>query len=134
MKKGDHGPNSKLIHIRLRSPNQFTKMRTVDVGNGVKQVYGKVKGKDEWRPQNIMVPKTQVKKKGSKVSIKSKNLQKHLRSLGISISKVKQMRSRGVNDYKHPAPKCPGAKLRSRGHGRGKGTGKGKGPIGRMKR
>ena len=134
MKKGDHGPNSKLIHIRLRSPNQFTKMRTVDLGDGIKQVYGKVKGKDEWRPQNVMVPKNKVKKKGSSITIASSNLKDRLKGLGISISKVKRMNSRGENDYKHPASPCPGGKIHSKGKGRGLGKGKGKGPLGRHRK
>lgn len=127
MKKGDHGKKSKLLHIRLRSPKQFTKMRTVDRGQGIKQVIGKVKGKDEWRAQNIMIPKAKAKKRGSKISIKTKKLRDHLKDLGLSVSKIKHMKSRGENDYKHPAPPT---KMRSKGKGRGKGYGRGAGPRG----
>jgi len=127
MKKGDHGKESKLLHVRLRSPKQFSKMRTVDRGHGVKQVIGKVKGKDEWRAQNIMIPKAKARKHGNNISIKTKKMRQHLKDLGISVSKIKRMKSRGENDYKHPAPKT---KIRSKGKGRGKGYGKGSGPRG----
>jgi len=100
--RGNHGKDSKFIHIRIRHPGRFTKMRTIDLGNNVKQVLGKVKGKKQWLPQNVMIPKTKVKKHGDKVSIKTKKMRDHLRNLGISVSKIKRMKGRGENDYKHP--------------------------------
>ena len=105
MPRGFHGKDGKYIHIRLRDPKQFVKMRTIDVGEGVKQVTGKVKKGKQWKPQNVMVPVTKVNNKNGKLIAKSKKLKDHLKSLGISLSKAKRMKSRGANDYKHPAPK-----------------------------
>ena len=85
-------------------------------------------------PQNVMVPKDKVTKKDGRLSVKSKKLRDHLKSLGISLSKAKHMKTRGENDYKHPALPCPGSRIRSEGRGLGRGYGKGKGPIGRMKK
>ena len=131
--KSDHGDSSKYIHVRLRPPSQFSKMRTADIGNSLKQVYGKVKGKDQWKPQNIMIPKNKVEQKGNKIVSRSKKLVSQLHQQGISISQIIHMKSRGSADYKHPAPPCPGSKIRSGGRGQGLGRGKGKGPIGRMR-
>jgi len=133
MPRGFHGKESKYIHIRLRAPETFSSMRTIDVGNGVKQVTGKVKNKKEWQPQNVMVPVNKVTKTGNGITVKSKKLKDHLKHLGVKTSKITRMKSRGENDYKHPTPPCPGSRIRSKGKGLGKGRGKGKGPIGRMK-
>jgi len=100
-----HGDDSKYIHVRLRSPTMFTKMRTINLGDGVKQVYGKVKGKKQWRPQNIMIPVNKVTKRGSGINIKTKKMKKHLSDLGIQTSKIKRMKTGGSADYVHPAIK-----------------------------
>ena len=105
MSRGDHGEDSKYIHVRLRSPKIFSRMRTVDVGSGVKQVTGRIKKKKQWTAQNVMIPVDKVKKRGSKITVPSKKLKKHLKGLGINISKVERIKTRGVNDYKHPVPK-----------------------------
>ena len=129
-----HGDESKYIHIRLRSPSIFSKMRTASVGDGLKQVYGKVKGKDEWRPQNIMIPKNQVVPKGNCLRIKTNKIRRRLEQQGINEKNIIKMNSGGSADYKHPSPPCPGSKVRSRGRGRGLGKGMGKGPVGRYKK
>jgi len=134
MPRGFHGKDGKYIHIRLRDPKNFSRMRTVDMGDGIKQVMGKVKNKQQWQPQNVMVPVKKIDKKNGQLSVKSKKLRNHLKHLGVSLSKVKRMKTRGENDYKHPAPPCPSSRIRSKGRGQGKGFGKGKGPIGRMKK
>jgi len=56
---------SKYYRIRQRSPHQFTRFRTPAWGSrvassitkGSKLVTGKVRGKDEWRIQTILIPK-----------------------------------------------------------------------------
>jgi hypothetical protein len=99
-----HGDDSKYVHIRLRSPNQFTKMRTIDIGHGCKQVYGKVKGKDKWVAQNIMIPIKDIRKKGEGISMKNKKITKKLKKMGVTISRIHHMKSGGSADYKHPVP------------------------------
>jgi hypothetical protein len=89
-----HGSDSKFMHVRLRSPNMFSKMRTIDLGKGIKQVYGKLKGKDKWKAQNIMIPKSKFN---------NKSMKKHLNDLGINVTKIKPMKSGGSSDFKHPA-------------------------------
>lgn len=90
----NHGDDSKYMHVRLRPPSMFSKMRTVDLGNGVKQVYGKIKGKDQWKAQNVMIPKK---------TYKTKKMKTHLATLGINVKNIKHMKSGGSSDYKHPA-------------------------------
>lgn len=99
-----HGDASKYIHVRLRSPNQFSTMRTIDVGHGCKQVYGKIKGKNEWVPQNIMIPRNKVRRKGKGISMKNKKITEKLKDMGITIKDISHMRSGGTADYKHPVP------------------------------
>ena len=67
--------------MRLRSPTMFSRMRTIDLGQGVKQVYGKVNNKKEWKPRNIMIPIKSVDRRGNGISIKTKKMKVHLSDL-----------------------------------------------------
>jgi len=100
-----HGEKSEYIHVRLRPPSRFSRMRTIKLGADLKQVYGKVKGKNQWLPQNIMIPKSKVEQKGNGIIIKTKKLKTELKSHGITSSNIKRMVSGGSSDYKHPIPK-----------------------------
>ena len=96
-----HGDKSKYIHIRLISPTAFAKgkFRTIDLGRGVKQVYGNIKGTKRWRAQNIMIPNVGAIQKGERLTIKNKKLKTMLKEHNINLSKVKHMKSGGSADY-----------------------------------
>jgi len=100
--KGDHGKDSKYIHVRFRHPDEFSRMRTIDLGNGVKEVFGKTKGGKKWLPQNIMIPTSKISKHGSRIAVKSAKMREHLKKLNIKVSKIKRMKRRGENDYRCP--------------------------------
>jgi hypothetical protein len=123
-----HGDESKYIHVRLRSPSGFDTMRTASIGDGLKQVYGKSKSKNEWRPQNIMIPRDKVSVSEGFLKVKTNKLKKRLEQQGINERSIIKMKSGGSADYRHPSPPCPGSRIRSRGHGRVSGIGRRHGP------
>jgi hypothetical protein len=96
-----HGDKSKYIHVRLKPPSMFTKkkFRTIDIGNGLKQVYGNVKDTKKWKAQNIMIPRSKVIQRGERLTSKSVRLKNILKEHGINISKVKHMKTGGSADY-----------------------------------
>jgi hypothetical protein len=100
-----HGDDSRYIHVRLRPPSYFTSMKTANVGNGLKQVYGKAKGCGQWLPQNVMIPKSSVVCKGNGLQIKTAKIKNRLTKMGIKPSLIKHMKTGGSADYRHPALK-----------------------------
>jgi hypothetical protein len=100
-----HGDDSRYIHVRLRPPSQFTSMKTANIGNGLKQIYGKSKTTKEWRSQNVMIPKSSVVCKGNGLVIKTAKIKNRLIKMGIKPSLIKRMKTGGSADYTHPAPK-----------------------------
>ena len=96
-----HGDKSRYIHIRLKSPTLFAKgkFRTIDIGDGLKQVYGNEKSKKKWTAQNMMIPKNKVVQHGAGISIRSVKLKSRLKEHGIMMNKIKQMKTGGSADY-----------------------------------
>ena len=103
-----HGDDSKYIHVRLRSPTTFSKMRTLELDGGLKQVYGKKKGSKDWKPQNIMIPKKAVVIRGNRISITSKKMRERLKKHGIRPTNIRKLKSGGSADYSHPASSSRG--------------------------
>lgn len=97
----NHGDDSKYIHIRIRSPTRFSKMRTVSVGHGCKQVYGKLKGKDKWVPQNMMIPRTEIKKRKTGILISNQKIKDKLKEMHMNIRNVKKFKTGGSADYRY---------------------------------
>ena len=102
-----HGDKSKYIHIRLISPTVFVKgtFRTIDLGGGLKQVYGSIKGTNRWKAQNIMIPRSKIEQHGTKLTIKNSKLKQRLKGHGIILSKVKHLKTGGSADFVHPMPR-----------------------------
>lgn len=96
-----HGDKSKYIHIRLTSPTIYAegKFRTIDIGDGLKQVYGNVKRTKKWRAQNIMIPRSKVIQHGNTISIRSAKIKLRLKEHGILVNKIKKMTPGGSADY-----------------------------------
>ena len=100
-----HGDKSKYIHIRLIPPTAFAKgtFRTIDLGGGLKQVYGNIKGTNRWKAQNIMIPRSKIEQRGTKLTTTNSKLKQRLKGHGIVLSKVKHLKTGGSADYVHPA-------------------------------
>lgn len=96
-----HGEKSKYVHVRLRAPSRYSKMRTTTVGHGCKQVYGKLKGKQKWEAQNIMIPKSLVSLSKDGVHISSPSVRKKLKDMGLRISRIRKFKSGGSADYRY---------------------------------
>ena len=95
-----HGKESKYIHIRLKPPSRFDRMRTVSIGDGLKQIRGRIKGTTRWEAQNIMLPRKAVSLTGNRIVVQSKKIKERLKRDGINISKIKHMTSGGSADYR----------------------------------
>jgi hypothetical protein len=83
-------------------------MRTRTIGNGCKQVYGQDKKTGKWIPQNIMIPKSEIQKKGERIVVKNTTIVKKLGEMGITVSNITRMSSGGVSDYRYHIPKKGG--------------------------
>jgi hypothetical protein len=58
------------IRVRQKDPDRYEKFRVKEVADGIKFVFGKVKGKDDWEVQSIIFDKSKFDKEKVKKWIK----------------------------------------------------------------